>query len=84
MTALHWAVKKGHFEICQCLLGSGADPSLHTTQGTSVYELPTTEPIQMLLKNKVVISLEEIEHQLLEAAKNSDLETLKVCSFIKI
>lgn len=78
MTALHWAAQEGHVDVCRLLLCNGADPSLLTVQGLSVYELSTTDAVQLVLKNEPAVTSDEIELQLLEAAKNSDLEAIKV------
>ena len=81
MTTLHWAVQEGHVDVCRFLLSNGADPSLLTVQGLSVYELSTTDAVQLVLKNEPAVTSDEIELQLLEAAKNSDLEAIKVLSY---
>ena len=78
MTPLHWAVQNEHVQICRYLFSSGANPSLLNGHGQSVYEMKTSETVQVLLKNEPTVSPLELEQQLLEAAKNSDIETIKV------
>ena len=78
MTPLHWAVQNEHVQICRYLFSSGANPSLLNGHGQSVYEMKTSETVQVLLKNEPTVSPLELEQQLLEAAKNSDIEIIKV------
>ena len=78
MTPLHWAVQNEHVQICRYLFSSGANPSLLNGHGQSVYEMKTSETVQVLLKNEPTVSPLELEQQLLEAAKNSDIESIKV------
>ena len=78
MTPLHWAVQNEHVQICRYLFSSGANPSLLNGHGQSVYEMKTSETVQVLLKNEPTVSPLELEQQLLEAAKNSDIENIKV------
>ena len=78
MTSLHWAVQNEHAQVCRYLLSSGANPSILNNQGQTIYQLKTSDTIQLTLKNEPPVSQFEIEQQLLEAARNSDLEILKV------
>lgn len=81
MTSLHWAVQNEHAQICRYLLSSGANPSIVNNQGQTIYQLKTSDTIQLILKNEPPVSQFEIEQQLLEAARNSDHEILKkICN----
>ena len=77
MTPLHLCVQKNQTEICRLLLLNGADPSIVNEKGLTAHEMGT-EPIQQLLKDEPFVSAAELEQQLLEAAKNGDLGTVKV------
>lgn len=79
MTALHWAIQCEEAEICRYLFSCGANPSLLTIKGVSIYDMPTSETVQVILKNEPTVSPVELEQQLLEASRNSDLDVIKVC-----
>ena len=79
-TPLFRSSQLGAVEVCRLLTNSGADPSIKAKDGSSPLALAAPAVVD-ILKDKQLLSKPEvvdIQTQFLEAAKNGDLETLKV------
>uniref|UniRef100_A0A8C4R2Z1 Poly [ADP-ribose] polymerase n=1 Tax=Eptatretus burgeri TaxID=7764 RepID=A0A8C4R2Z1_EPTBU len=76
-TALHRAAHAGHLQTCRLLLSHGSDPSLPSLQGFTAAQLGNENIRQILQENCLPVRNSDGEHQLLEAAKAGDLETVK-------
>lgn len=77
MTALHYSAQQGHVDVCRTLLTCGADPGITNHQGLTVVQV-ASDTIQQLLREEPALSAADIEAQLLDAAKNGDIGTVKV------
>lgn len=78
-TPLFQPSQLGAVDVCVLLVNSGADPSIKARDGNSPLVVATS-PVMDVLKDKQLLSKPDvdIEAQVLEAAKNGELETLKV------
>ena len=79
-TPLFRSSQLGAVEVCRLLTNSGSDPSIKAKDGSSPLALAAPAVVD-ILKDKQLLSKPEvvdIQTQFLEAAKNGDLETLKV------
>ena len=77
MTPLHYSAQQGHVDVCRTLLTCGADPSISNHQGLTVIQV-ASDTVQQLLREEPALSAADIEAQLLDAAKNGDIGTVKV------
>eukprot|EP00731_Ephydatia_muelleri_P020724 Em0013g451a len=77
-TPLFQPSQLGAVDVCVLLVNSGADPSIKARDGNSPLVVATS-PVMDVLKDKQLLSKPDvdIEAQVLEAAKNGELETLK-------
>ncbi len=48
-TPLHWACKRNHFNVAECLLNNGADSSISSNDGSLPVDLTNSEAILLLL-----------------------------------
>ena len=78
-TAFHRAARKGLVQVCKLLLTSGCDPAIKNNEGFTVEAVATTTVMKLLQEEKPVRVEADMETQLLEACKNGELETVKVC-----
>ncbi|XP_014663274.1 PREDICTED: tankyrase-1-like [Priapulus caudatus] len=74
-TALHRCARGGQMQACRLLLQYGAEPSIVSLQGYTAAQV-ATEPIAKMLREEPTPGGTDAEHQLLEAAKAGDLDTL--------
>ena len=81
MTALHYSAQQGHVDVCRALLTCGADPGISNHHGLTVIQV-ASDIVQQLLREEPAPSTTDIEAQLLDAAKNGDIGTVKVIYFI--
>lgn len=81
-TPLFQPSQLGAVDVCMLLVNSGADPSIKTRDGSSPLVVAAPAVVDML-KDKQLLSKPDVdvETQVLEAAKNGELETLKVCTW---
>ena len=79
-TPLFVPSQRGAGEVCRLLVNSGADPSIKTKDGSSPLVVAAPS-VANILKDKQLLCKPDvdIETQILEAAKNGELEILKVC-----
>lgn len=77
-TPLFQPSQLGAVDVCMLLVNSGADPSIKTRDGSSPLVVAAPAVVDML-KDKQLLSKPDVdvETQVLEAAKNGELETLK-------
>ena len=76
-TALHKAAQCSLSSACRLLIGNGADPSIKNCDGHTPADLAPV-PVAKVITEEPVKANADIESRLLEAAKNGDLETVKV------
>lgn len=75
-TALHRCARAGQMQGCRLLLQYGIEPSIVSLQGYTAAQV-ATEPIAKMLREEPAPGGTDAEHQLLEAAKAGDLDTVK-------
>ncbi len=76
-TALHVASELGLSHLCQFLMANGADPAIKNDEGISPLEqAPPT--ICKVFQEEVIKGLSDVESELLEAAKNGEMDLVKV------
>lgn len=80
-TALHKAAECNQSGACRLLIANGADPSIKNCDGHVPAELAAA-PVAKVIAEEPVKANADIESRLLEAAKNGDLETVKVQGYI--
>uniref|UniRef100_S4RWH8 Poly [ADP-ribose] polymerase n=1 Tax=Petromyzon marinus TaxID=7757 RepID=S4RWH8_PETMA len=76
-TSLHRAAHAGHLTTCRLLLSHGCDPNLPSLQGFTAAQLGNESVQQILHESSLPVRNSDVEHQLLEAAKAGDLDTVK-------
>lgn len=76
-TALHKAAESNQPSACRFLIANGADPSIKNCNDRTPADLATDAVAKVITEEPVKAST-DIESQLLEAAKNGDLDTVKV------
>ncbi len=64
-------------QVCSFLMNNGADPAINAADGKTAHEVAAPS-VQKLLKEEPARSNSDIESQLLEAAKNGEIEIVKV------
>ncbi len=64
-------------QVSWFLLSNGADPAIKAADGKTAYEVAPPS-VQRVLKEEPSRSNSDLESQLLEAAKNGEIETVKV------
>ena len=77
-TALHKAAECNQPSACRFLIANGADPLIKNCDSRVPADLATA-PVAKVIMEEPVKANADIESQLLEAAKNGDLDTVKVC-----
>ncbi|XP_078717480.1 poly [ADP-ribose] polymerase tankyrase-2-like isoform X1 [Lampetra fluviatilis] len=77
-TSLHRAAHAGHLTTCRLLLSHGCDPNLPSLQGFTAAQLGNESVQQILHESSLPVRNSDVEHQLLEAAKAGDLDTVKL------
>ena len=76
-TALHKAAECNQPNACRFLIANGADPSIKNCEGHVPADLATAAVAKVITEEPIKPNA-DIESQLLEAAKNGDLDTVKV------
>lgn len=76
-TALHKAAECNQPTTCRFLITNGADPLIKNCEGRVPADLATGSVAKVIMEEPVKANA-DIESQLLEAAKNGDLDTVKV------
>ena len=76
-TVLHKAAEQGLLSICRFLITNGADPSIMNNMRCKAIDI-ATPTVSKVLQEEPVKGGSDVESQLLEAAKNGDLTTVKV------
>ena len=76
-TALHKAAECNQPSACRFLIANGADPLIKNCEGRVPADLATAAVAKVITEEPVKANA-DIESQLLEAAKNGDLDTVKV------
>jgi ankyrin repeat protein len=76
-TPLHVAAQAGRVGVARFLLVNGADQNTRTTAGQDA-EMVATPGVVKVLRERPACSNSDIESQLLEAAKNGEIEVVKV------
>ena len=76
-TALHKAAECNKPSACRFLIANGADPLIKNCEGRVPADLATAAVAKVITEEPVKANA-DIESQLLEAAKNGDLDTVKV------
>jgi tankyrase len=75
-TPLHVAAQAGRVGVARFLLVNGADQNTRTTAGQDA-EMVATPGVVKVLRERPACSNSDIESQLLEAAKNGEIEVVK-------
>ena len=76
-TALHKAAECNQPTACRFLIANGADPLIKNCEGRVPADLATASVAKVIMEEPIKPNA-DIESQLLEAAKNGDLDTVKV------
>ena len=76
-TALHKAAECSQPTACRFLIANGADPLIKNCEGRVPADLATASVAKVIMEEPIKPNA-DIESQLLEAAKNGDLDTVKV------
>ena len=76
-TALHLAAELGLRQLCQFLVANGADPAIKNDNGATPLE-QATPTVCKVFQEEVIKGFSDVESQLLEAAKNGELDHVKV------
>ena len=76
-TALHKAAECNQPTACRFLIANGADPLIKNCEGRVPADLATASVAKVIMEEPLKPNA-DIESQLLEAAKNGDLDTVKV------
>ena len=76
-TALHKAAECNQPIACRFLIANGADPLIKNCEGRVPADLATASVAKVIMEEPIKPNA-DIESQLLEAAKNGDLDTVKV------
>ena len=77
-TPLHKAAVLGLVQICRFLIANGADASIKNTDSNTAIDIATPSA-RKAIREEPIKGNSDIESQLLENAKNGDLEAVKVC-----
>ena len=77
-TALHIASELGLGHLCRFLVTNGSDPSIRSSDGAAPID-QAMATVTKVFREEPIKGDSEIESQLLEAAKNGDLDLVKVC-----
>ncbi len=77
-TALHRAAELGLVSICRLLVTNGANASIFNNVRSKPIDVATPPVSKMLEEEDPARGDSDVESQLLEAAKNGDLVTIKV------
>ena len=80
-TALHKAAECNQPSACRFLIANGADPLIKNCTGCVPADLATAAVAKVITEEPVKANA-DIESQLLEAAKNGDLDTVKVHMYL--
>ena len=81
-TALHKAAECNQPGACRFLIANGADPLIKNCEGHVPADL-ATDAVAKVITEEPVKANADIESQLLEAAKNGDLDTIKVHALLE-
>lgn len=66
-------------ELCHFLISNGSDPSIRGSDGAPPIDQPVPT-VSKVFREEPIKGNSDIESQLLEAAKNGDLDLVKVCA----
>ncbi|XP_065175426.1 poly [ADP-ribose] polymerase tankyrase-like [Sycon ciliatum] len=77
LTPLHRAAQANELQACRLLISHDADVSLTNNDGQTASQMATEEFVKKLLEDDQPTIGSEQDNQLLEAAKNGDMETIK-------
>lgn len=77
-TPLHRAAELGLVQICRFLIANGADVTVKNANNSTAMDI-ATPTASKAIREEPIKGNSDIESQVLETAKNGDLEALKVC-----
>jgi len=83
-TALHKAAELGSVGVCRLLIASGANPSMSNSLRNRPIDVANPLVTKVLQEEEPIRSNLDVESQLLEAARDGDLDTVKVCLHVHV